>query len=71
DVVFTASGVATEGILTSELDSRATISIQSDGDAVTIELGETFAQSQTASRGMLIEGRYVRVKPGEYDVFAP
>lgn len=71
EVIFTASGIATDGLLTSELDSRATISIKSDGDVVTIELGENFAQSQMASKGLLVEGRYARVKSGEYDVFAP
>ncbi|MBO4349635.1 MAG: hypothetical protein J6A01_01655 [Proteobacteria bacterium] len=71
DVVFTASGIATDGKLSSELDKRAVISIQLNDDSVTIELGETFAQSDIASRGMLIEGRYNRIKPGEYDVFAP
>ncbi len=71
DAIFTASGIATDGVLTSELDPRASISIQSGGDSVTIELSESFSKSDMASRGSLVEGRYVRVKPGEYDVFAP
>ena len=71
DFVFTASGIATDGILTSELDSRASVAIRAADDAVTLELGDTFAQSPVASKGTLIEGRYVRVKPGDFDVFAP
>ena len=63
--------IATDGILTSELDSRASVAIRAADDAVTLELGDTFAQSPVASKGTLIEGRYVRVKPGDFDVFAP
>ena len=71
DFVFTASGVIDEGTLASELDPTARITLKPSQDAMVVDLADGFAQSKAASMGTLIAGRYARVKPGEFDVFAP
>jgi hypothetical protein len=71
---YTASGIIqNETIrLTSEIDPKAAVVLSAvQKDILTVELDADFVTSQIAASGALIEGRFVRVKPGEIDVFAP
>ena len=71
---YTASGIIqNETIrLTSEIDPKAAVVLSAvQKDILTVELDADFVTSQVAASGALIEGRFERVKPGEFDVFAP
>lgn len=73
DFVFTASGAVSgeEAALVSETDPKASIILKrASDDAVTVLPDEEFKSSSVASYISLIEGRFVRVKKGGYDVFS-
>lgn len=74
DFIYTASGsfLENQAKIASERDPNAAVLINiSSPDTLTLELTPTFAASQIANSGALIEGRFKRVKQGELDVFAP
>lgn len=71
---YTASGIIQNKTvrLISEIDPKAAVLLSAESkDIITVELDADFVTSQVAASGTLIEGRFERVKPGEFDVFAP
>ncbi len=74
EFVFTAEGVAADGVaelLCSNDRNAAVRVVRQSADVMTIELGSTFSGSGMSGAGMLVEGRFERIKPGEWDVFSP
>ncbi len=74
DFVFTATGSIQDNSaqLRSENDPNAAIRLKASesGDTIEISLEPSFGASHAARYGMLVEGQYQRVTPGELNVFA-
>lgn len=74
DFVFTAEGMASAGAaeLSCKNDRNASVRVvRQNADVIMIELGSAFSGSGMSGVGMLVEGRFERVKPGEWNVFSP